>query len=54
VRSVLTLVVSASPFVDPNLPEPNRVTDDTIRAVFERWRSQSKAKTAVDLNISRK
>ena len=54
VRSVLTLVVSASPFVDPNLPEPNRITDDAIRAAFERWRSQSKAKTAVGLNISRK
>jgi hypothetical protein len=51
VRSVLKLVVSTSPFVDPNLPKPNRITDNAIRAAFERWRSKSKKKTAVDLNI---
>jgi hypothetical protein len=55
VRSALKLVVSASRFVDTHLFEPGRITDDAIRAVFNRWRhAQSKAKNAVDLNILQK
>ena len=55
IRLVLKLVVSASRFVDTHLPEPSRITDDAIRPAFNRWRrAQSKAKNAVDLNISQK
>ena len=52
VRSALRLVASASRFVDPNLP--TRITDAAIRGAFNRWRAQTKAKTAVDLNIAQK
>jgi hypothetical protein len=51
VRSALKLV-SASHFADLNLLKPTRITDAAIRGAFNRWRAQTKAKTAVDLNIS--
>jgi hypothetical protein len=31
-------------FMEANLPEPTRVTDDAIRAAFQRWRAQTKVK----------
>jgi hypothetical protein len=44
VRSALKLVVSASRFVDTHLHEPSRITDDAVRAAFNRWRhAQTKA-----------
>ena len=54
VRSGLKLVASASRFVNSDLPKPTRITDAAIRGAFNRWRAQTKAKTAVDLNISQK
>jgi hypothetical protein len=54
VRSGLKLVASASRFVDSDLPKPTQITDAAIRGAFNRWRAQTKAKTAVDLNISQK
>jgi hypothetical protein len=39
VRSALKLVVSASRFVDTHLHEPSRITDEAIRAAFNRWRA---------------
>jgi hypothetical protein len=45
VRSALKLVASVSRFIDPNLP--TRITDAAIRGAFNRWRAQTKAKTAV-------
>jgi hypothetical protein len=52
VRAALKLV-SASHFVDLNLPKTTRITDAAIRGAFNRRRTQTKAKTPIDLNISK-